>query len=228
METGLNFHRCFLTNPPNKILRRAENSNMHSGNQQLDTPKSLEDRRFFELLEFAPDAFFQGDPQGNFILVNSKAISLTGYSREDLLRMNMKDLFSSSQLASAPLQYNRLEQTESLIVQRDINTRSGEIKKVEMSSKKNTDGTYQCFMRDVTEKVRIEQHYNEIQQRYQLAFHTSPDAITINDIRGIYIDVNKGFCDITGFKREEIVGKNSVDLGIWVNAEDREQMVFSA
>lgn len=198
---------------------------MSSVESEMTKPSRTGDQKYFDLLEFAPDAFFQGDPQGNFILVNSKAISLTGYSREELLRMNMRNLFSDADLNLKPLRYDLLDKGETVIIEREILTKSNQRKRIEMSSRKNADGTYQSFVRDISEKIERQRQFEEIQQRYTLAFQTSPDAITINDIHGNYVEINTGFCEQTGFAREEILGKNSVDLGIWVNAEDRQQML---
>ena len=188
-------------------------------------PSFNEDHKYYELLEFAPDAFFHGDATGNFLLVNSKAVALTGYTKQELLGMNMRDLFSDSQLNHRPLRYDLLNSGKTVIVEREIITKSNEIRRIEMSSKKNADGTYQSFIRDITDKIRQEMAYHEMEQRYHLAFHTSPDAITINDINGIYIDVNKGFCEITGYDHDEIIGKNSIELGIWVDPEARRQVI---
>jgi len=198
---------------------------MSSIESEITKPSATGDQKYFDLLEFAPDAFFQGDPQGNFILVNSKAISLTGYSREELLRMNMRNLFSDADLNLKPLRYDLLDKGETVIIEREILTKSNQRKRIEMSSKKNADGTYQSFVRDISEKIENQKQYNEIKQRYTLAFQTSTDSVTINDIDGNYVEVNRGFCEQTGFTRDEIIGKNSVELGIWVNAEDRHQMV---
>ena len=51
------------------------------------------EEKYRNLIEMAPDAFFQGDEKGNFITVNDKATELTGYTREELLQMNMANLF---------------------------------------------------------------------------------------------------------------------------------------
>ncbi|MGQ9621346.1 MAG: sensor histidine kinase, partial [Bacteroidales bacterium] len=37
--------------------------------------------------------------------------------------------------------------------------------------------------------------------------------------------VNEGFCRITGFTEDEVIGKTSLELNIWVNPEDRERLV---
>jgi PAS domain S-box-containing protein len=41
----------------------------------------------------------------------------------------------------------------------------------------------------------------------------------------MYIEVNKGFLDLTGYTREEVIGRSSFDINIWVNPADRERLV---
>jgi len=62
-----------------------------------------------EIINLAPDAFFHGDSAGNFIDVNDAAEILTGYSREELLSMNMRDLFEEKELSERPLRYDLLD-----------------------------------------------------------------------------------------------------------------------
>ena len=35
------------------------------------------------------------------------------------------------------------------------------------------------------------------------------------------LEVNDTFLRLTGYTREEIIGKKSADIGIWANPEDR-------
>jgi diguanylate cyclase (GGDEF)-like protein/PAS domain S-box-containing protein len=62
--------------------------------------------------------------------------------------------------------------------------------------------------------------------RYRTAFQTSIDAININRLSdGKYIDCNQAFLDTTGYRREEILGLTSPELGIWADVRDRQTMV---
>jgi diguanylate cyclase (GGDEF)-like protein/PAS domain S-box-containing protein len=64
------------------------------------------------------------------------------------------------------------------------------------------------------------------EERYRTAFQTSLDAITINRLSdGTYVDVNKAFLDIVGYKREEVIGRTSVELEIWADLRDRQELV---
>ncbi len=64
----------------------------------------------------------------------------------------------------------------------------------------------------------------ESEKKYRTAFYTSPDAININTMDGEYIDVNEGFLNITGYSCDEVIGKTSGELNIWVDLKDREKL----
>ena len=78
---------------------------------------------------------------------------------------------------------------------------------------------------DVTELKRNERIIKASEEKFKSAFRTSPDSININTLEGNFVDINEGFTKITGFSKEDIVGKNSNDLGIWAIPEDRIKLV---
>ncbi len=76
--------------------------------------------------------------------------------------------------------------------------------------------------RDITEQKRIEETLRTSEIRYRTAFQTSIDAIAINRLAdGTYIEVNQTFLEGVGCQREDIIGKTSLEIGVWVNFEDR-------
>lgn len=73
---------------------------------------------------------------------------------------------------------------------------------------------------------RARQSLEASEERFRLTFHTSPDSINLNRLSdGLYIDINRGFTKLTGYKREEVIGQTSLSLNIWKNPEDRAQLV---
>jgi len=66
----------------------------------------------------------------------------------------------------------------------------------------------------------------EEKENLQRVFNTSPDAAAI--IRwgdGVIIDVNLGFSGISGYTRDEIIGKSAVEMNIWRDSLDQHGMV---
>jgi PAS domain S-box-containing protein len=79
---------------------------------------------------------------------------------------------------------------------------------------------------DITARKRVEQALHDSESRYRVVFETSPDAVNINRLEdGAYVIVNQGFLDITGYTREEVIGRSSLDLNIWADAADRRRLV---
>jgi PAS domain S-box-containing protein len=64
------------------------------------------------------------------------------------------------------------------------------------------------------------------EERFHAAFMSSPDAINITRISdGVYVNVNDGFCTSTGYTRDEVIGKSSLEINIWNDPRDRERLV---
>ncbi|MEI6389016.1 MAG: response regulator, partial [Spirochaetota bacterium] len=66
---------------------------------------------------------------------------------------------------------------------------------------------------------------HESEEKYSIAFRSSPYAITITSIKdGSFVEVNDAFQAISGFTREEALADPSVSLGLWADAKDRESV----
>lgn len=64
------------------------------------------------------------------------------------------------------------------------------------------------------------------EERYRTAFQMSLDSINLNRLSdGVYVDCNKAFLDITGYAREEVIGRSSMDLRIWETTADRRRLL---
>jgi PAS domain S-box-containing protein len=64
------------------------------------------------------------------------------------------------------------------------------------------------------------------QQRFQIAFHASPLSASIARVRdGLIIDVNENYLRDFGWRREEMLGRTSVDIGLWPDSNLRNKFV---
>ena len=84
----------------------------------------------------------------------------------------------------------------------------------------------QVVISDVTLLKKLSNELKESEEKFSKAFMSSPESIILSTIDdGIYIDVNDSFLKLSGYTREEIIGKSSVDLSIWDNPEDRKNFL---
>jgi len=65
----------------------------------------------------------------------------------------------------------------------------------------------------------------QTEDKYAQMFYMSPDAIVLMNQDGSVAEVNNSFTLITGFLREEVIGKTLKDLGIWFNIADRKKIL---
>jgi diguanylate cyclase (GGDEF)-like protein/PAS domain S-box-containing protein len=80
----------------------------------------------------------------------------------------------------------------------------------------------------IIQRKRTEAALRESEERFHKAFQSSPDAILISrQDDGRLIEVNDGFCRLTGYAREEALSRTSVDLGLWNDPQDRERVAAS-
>ncbi|HZZ19385.1 MAG TPA: PAS domain S-box protein [Opitutaceae bacterium] len=62
------------------------------------------------------------------------------------------------------------------------------------------------------------------EEKFSKAFKMCPDALLISELAtGRLIEVNEGHYRITGYTREEVIGKTSIDIGTFRDAGDREE-----
>ncbi|HEV2761442.1 MAG TPA: PAS domain S-box protein [Pyrinomonadaceae bacterium] len=77
---------------------------------------------------------------------------------------------------------------------------------------------------DVSERVALEERRRASEERFAKAFHASPSPIAITTLaEGRYVDVNESFLRMSGYTREEVVGRTVLDLGFWRSPEERER-----
>jgi two-component system cell cycle sensor histidine kinase/response regulator CckA len=164
-----------------------------------------------------------------FIAVNEAAIRHYGYSRDEFLSMTIADIRPNEDvsrlMSSVARRVPGLSESELWRHRK----KDGTIIQVEITSHPITmDGrdAELILAHDVTEQRKNEASLRQSEERFATAFRSSPLAITIStEKEGQYVDANDAFTKMMGYQREEIVGKTAHELGIWVDPEDRRQMV---
>jgi two-component system, cell cycle sensor histidine kinase and response regulator CckA len=81
-------------------------------------------------------------------------------------------------------------------------------------------------VQDITDRKRAEEALRESEKRFSAIFSASPIGISItNVIDGKIIDANPAVTTILGYSRDEIIGRTTSELQMWVDPEVREIMI---
>src|SRR6185436_8183127 len=79
---------------------------------------------------------------------------------------------------------------------------------------------------DIGERKLAENALRESEERFAKAFQASPDALIISRIAdGLILEVNDSFVSLAGYERDEMVGKKTVGLGLFLDPTDRDRML---
>lgn len=162
------------------------------------------------------DAVFKGNQKGDFILVNEYAAKLTGRSEDELLKMNISELFKSDTLNHKPLRLDLVLAGESIKNQRYITKKNGEKVFIEMTSKKLSDGSLICIMQDISKTENLEKALSESEVKFREIFDNAADFMIIFEInkKGLPIvhDVNNAALNALDYKKNELIGKKVYEI----------------
>jgi PAS domain S-box-containing protein len=79
---------------------------------------------------------------------------------------------------------------------------------------------------DITERKRAEESLRVSEEKFAKAFYGSTAAMTLTSMEdGRLLEINDRFAEVSGFSREDAVGKTTVELRIWNNPADHTQFV---
>jgi len=83
----------------------------------------------------------------------------------------------------------------------------------------------QCILaiyQDVSELEAARRASHASAERFAKIFGLSPNPVSIGRLSdGVHLEVNPAFSRVLGYAREEVIGRSSIELGIWANPADR-------
>ena len=79
---------------------------------------------------------------------------------------------------------------------------------------------------EIEERKRVEEALRESEEKYSKFFHSNPQWLSISNLEdGRFLEVNEAFTEITGYERDEIIGKTSKERGLWPDPDERSRFV---
>jgi two-component system, cell cycle sensor histidine kinase and response regulator CckA len=189
------------------------------------------EERYRILFEKAQDAIMivgiEGDEAGRIVSANQTAADIHGYESEEFLSLRLYDLDTPECAKGIPERVERVLKGEWVREEVTHRRKDGSVFPLEISAGLiEFENRKYCLVidRDITHRKKAELALLKSEEKFHKAFQNAPVLMTLSNIDdGSYIDVNHHFCAVSGFGREEAVGRTSVELG-WVSPEDRQRL----
>jgi diguanylate cyclase (GGDEF)-like protein/PAS domain S-box-containing protein len=173
------------------------------------------EKQFRLLVQHIPDIFSVIDTNGNIIDVNRHACEKLGYTRDELLGLNVQDIEQNFTAAKHAEQWKRIVPgvpilVEGVQIRKDGTTFPAEIRigMFESVGKK----FFLTLTRDITERKQAEEALRESEKRYRQIVDNADDIIYGVDNRGHFAFINPVAARITGYSEHELIGRHYLDL----------------
>ena len=88
-----------------------------------------------------------------------------------------------------------------------------------------TAGPFMVLAALVEERKNAGEALAKSEEKFSKAFRQSPMALTLTSAKDHrYIEVNETFERLTGWSREEVIGRTPFDIGLWVDPDQRREL----
>ncbi|MFN3359638.1 MAG: PAS domain S-box protein, partial [Pseudomonas sp.] len=192
---------------------------------------SASEEKFASLFQASPDPICVTRlDSGAFIEINPAFTQTFGWTAAEVIDK------SADQIGLWEAPHQRLERIERVIREQALSNvavvvhhKNGQSLTCMISSRLIKVGDQPCIvttLRDITQQQRSEAALKASEEKFAKAFHSSPDAISITERdTGRYVEVNDGFCRLTGYRAEDAIGLTLYQIGIWADENQRSALL---
>jgi PAS domain S-box-containing protein len=166
------------------------------------------EEKYRNYIDNAPDGVFVADDTGRYIEVNIAACRITGYSRNELLKMSISDILSKESFEDCPAQFRKAVQTGASNADLLFKHKNGTTRWCALNVVKMNETRFFGFIKDITQRKMTEQSLKVSEEKYRTMLNASPDGILLIDLKGIIIEVSEIGLELFGAEtRIDLVGK---------------------
>ena len=182
---------------------------IHLTNERKQAIKALRYsfQRYETLFNKASDGIVIISPTGKIISVNESFAAVHGYSIEEMMKKEIRDLNTPETEQFSHERMKRILAGEQLNFQVEHFHRKGHIITLEVTVGKIIIGNeviIQSINRDITAKVAAEAEFRKLSE----AIEHSPVSIIITNKEAKIEYVNPKFCEVTGYSFDEVIKQN--------------------
>ena len=186
------------------------------------------------ILDTALDSVIAMDHQGRIVDFNAAAERTFGWRRDEVIGRTLAETIIPPSLRDSHRRglARYLETGEGPLLGRRIELtglrKDGTEFPVELAITRITGEppTFVGFARDISAQKEMETGRRDWEERFQKSFYGSPVAMALSALpENRFIDANESFLRLFEYTREEVIGRTSLELGLWQNPGAPEAIV---
>lgn len=185
------------------------------------------ERKYEELVNLLPQTVFEIDATGRLTFVNNPSLDSFGYTQEDFANnlsafqmIEEKDRSRALQNIRNVMMGVKNSDNEYSMLRKDGSTFPALIFSTPIIRDNKTLGLRGIIV-EITDRKHAEESLKSSEEKFNLAFQSSPISMTIQNSEDVFIDVNDAFLKLTEYSREEIIGYRGEELNLWADKAER-------
>ncbi len=181
--------------------------------KQMEDALRESEKQYRQVVESAAEIIYSIDVNGNFTYGNPAGLKVTGYTLEELKRLNYKDLVVPEYLDGlAKIYANQFrEKRATAYVEFPFFKKSGEVvwfgQNTSLVVEEGKVAGFYIIARDITERKRAEEDLRRSEKKFKELFDNAPVGYHEFDIEGRITNVNRTELEMLGYTREERIGQ---------------------
>jgi PAS domain S-box-containing protein len=165
--------------------------------------------KFKSFIEHAPDGVFIMNKAGQYLEMNEAVCSITGYMREELVKMTLHELITENSKEKWNSFLMKFFNTGTANAELTFKHKNGKIRWCTVDGVRLSEQQYLCFSKDITQNKMAADALMKSEEKYRTLLNASPEGIIIVDLKGIITDVSEIGIELYGSDSQtELVGKH--------------------
>jgi two-component system cell cycle sensor histidine kinase/response regulator CckA len=207
---------------PRACRRAMEEATLRAERDHAERELSDSEEQYRLLFDASPSPMWVFDRDTlAFLAVNEAAVRHYGFSQQEFFAMTIRDIESEELLEAVSHPREGLGTAEVW----KHHKKDGTVIDVEITGHTLPflgRTAVLVLVHDITNQNQNLEKLRQSEERFEKAFRSSPLGVTISAQEdGRYLDVNDAFLEMVGFKRVDVVGRTTNELGIWLEPEER-------
>jgi PAS domain S-box-containing protein len=188
--------------------------------ENSETELLIKDEHFRSMFEQATDGIFVADENGNYTDVNNQGCEMLGYTRDEILKLNITNIITNDEIPRVATEIERLKKEKLARADWKFLRKDKSVFLGEVTSKLLSNGHLQAFLKDITDYRMAEQALLESESKFKNLVSAMQVGVVIQGPGSQVLLCNPKALELLDVTEDQFLGRTSFDPGWNVIRED--------